>query len=199
VGRTQEQRKAETRARLLDAAADLFARKGFDAVSTDAVAAAAGRTSGAVYAHFGSKEGLLEALLRKWGTEAADEVGGAIARADDDPESRLSALWQSFVDSADHGGDAWMLLEHELWLYAARNPEARETLSRRYESARSGMATAFDEWATEADTELPAANTDLAVIAFALLLGLEMQRRVDPAVVPDDLAVAALDRMLQLD
>ena len=35
---TQEQRRAETRSRLLDAAADLFARKGFHAVSAEAVA-----------------------------------------------------------------------------------------------------------------------------------------------------------------
>ena len=66
VARTQEERKAETRARLLAAAADLFADQGIDAVSVDAVAEAAGRTSGAVYAHFGSKQGLLLALLDSW-------------------------------------------------------------------------------------------------------------------------------------
>ncbi|MGH9206548.1 MAG: helix-turn-helix domain-containing protein, partial [Acidimicrobiales bacterium] len=55
VPQTQEERKAETRARLLAAAADLFAGQGIEAVSVDAVAEAAGRTSGAVYAHFGSK------------------------------------------------------------------------------------------------------------------------------------------------
>jgi len=63
MARTQEERKAETRSRLLAAAAELFADHGVDAVSVDAVAEAAGRTSGAVYAHFGSKQGLLLALL----------------------------------------------------------------------------------------------------------------------------------------
>src|SRR4029077_7839703 len=66
VARTQEERKAETRSRLLDAAATLFAERGIDAVSVDAVADAAGRTSGAVYAHFGSKQGMLMALLDEW-------------------------------------------------------------------------------------------------------------------------------------
>src|SRR5580693_10572897 len=66
VSRTQEERKADTRARLLDAAAGLFAERGIDAVSVDTVADAAGRTSGAVYAHFGSKQGLLMALLDEW-------------------------------------------------------------------------------------------------------------------------------------
>ena len=60
---SQEQRKAETRQRLLDAAALLFAERGIEAVSIDTVAEAADRTSGAVYAHFGGKDGLLNALL----------------------------------------------------------------------------------------------------------------------------------------
>ncbi|HEY5247653.1 MAG TPA: helix-turn-helix domain-containing protein, partial [Dermatophilaceae bacterium] len=68
---TQEQRKAETRQRLLDAAAALFAERGVDAVSIDAVAEAADRTSGALYAHFGSKAGLLNALLESLVNETA--------------------------------------------------------------------------------------------------------------------------------
>ena len=66
MGRTQEERRAETRAQLLAAAADLFARKGFHATSAEAVAAAADRTTGALYDHFGGKEGLLVGLLEQW-------------------------------------------------------------------------------------------------------------------------------------
>src|ERR1035441_4167474 len=66
MAQTQGERKAETRARLLAAGADLFADRGIDGVSVDAVAEAAGRTSGAVYAHFGSKQGLLLAVLDAW-------------------------------------------------------------------------------------------------------------------------------------
>ena len=56
---TQGERKAETRARLLSAAATVFADLGIEGASVDAIAETAGRTSGALYAHFGSKEGLL--------------------------------------------------------------------------------------------------------------------------------------------
>lgn len=199
MAQTQGERKAETSERLIDAAADLFAHKGFHGVSADAVAEAAGRTSGALYSHFGNKEGLLLALLKRWGSEAADEVGSAIREADDDPASRLRALWEAYIHPAHERGDAWMLLEHELWLYAARNPEAREALARRYTLARDGMAASFDEWADEAGAELPAASSDLSVLAFALLLGLEMQRRVDPTAVPDSLAVTGLEELLQID
>ena len=62
----QQDRKADTRARLVAAAAECFAERGVDAVSVDAVADAAGRTSGAVYAHFGSKQGLVLAVLDQW-------------------------------------------------------------------------------------------------------------------------------------
>src|SRR5258706_452168 len=74
MARTQEERKAETRARLIAAAADLFARKGFHAVSAEAVADAADRTTGALYSHFGGKDGLLLALVEQWLEESAARI-----------------------------------------------------------------------------------------------------------------------------
>ena len=92
--RTQQQRKDETRARLLAAAADLFAEQGVDAVSVDAVAEAAGRTSGAVYAHFGSKQGLLLALLDSW-KDAVRTVLLAEVAVTDSPRGQLAAVWDN--------------------------------------------------------------------------------------------------------
>src|ERR1700712_288955 len=75
--RTQADRRADTRGRLLHAAAELFASRGYDAVSVDEVAAAADRSSGAVYAHFGSKHGLLKALLK-----SSQETTSAVVQAE---------------------------------------------------------------------------------------------------------------------
>src|SRR3954449_5146060 len=98
---TQEERKAETRSRLIAAAADLFARKGFHAVAAEAVAEAADRTTGALYNHFGGKDGLLLALVEQWLSESAARilVGGEEA---DDLDGRLRALWTDSMMSA-HG------------------------------------------------------------------------------------------------
>src|SRR4051795_3162146 len=92
---TQEQRKAETRSLLIDAAADLFAHKGFHAVSAEAVADAADRTTGALYSHFGNKEGLLLALLESWRAETVDAIEAELDAAPD-VDSRLAALWAKF-------------------------------------------------------------------------------------------------------
>ncbi|TCO65943.1 TetR family transcriptional regulator [Actinocrispum wychmicini] len=51
-----------SRQRVVEAAADLLAREGRDAVTTRAVAAAAGVQAPAIYRWFGDKDGLLEAV-----------------------------------------------------------------------------------------------------------------------------------------
>jgi AcrR family transcriptional regulator len=68
-----------TRARLIDAAIERFAADGLGA-SFDAVAADVGVTKGALYHHFGSKEGLVEAVYKEAVRRHADRVIEASAR-----------------------------------------------------------------------------------------------------------------------
>ena len=60
--RTQAERTAATRAVLIDAARALFAEQGFANVSTQAIAAAAGVTRGALYHQFADKTALFTAV-----------------------------------------------------------------------------------------------------------------------------------------
>ena len=53
----------DTRAELLDRALDLFAAYGYDGVGVQQICSAAGVTKPTLYHHFGSKRGLLEALI----------------------------------------------------------------------------------------------------------------------------------------
>lgn len=179
---TQEERRADTRRRLLDAAADLFAARGVDGASIDAIAERAERTSGAVYDHFGGKEGLLFALLDGWVDDVAAVIGAELSMATTLDE-RLGVLWRN-VSSPVAGDGNWIALEHELWTYAARHAAARDHLARRYRAAWRGVAEAASGWTGES------ADTGPAVIG--LLFGLEMMRRIDPAAIPDDLAIDAL-------
>jgi AcrR family transcriptional regulator len=55
--------KADRRQALLDAAARLFAKRGFDRVSIEDLGAAVGVSGPAVYRHFAGKQAVLEAIL----------------------------------------------------------------------------------------------------------------------------------------
>src|SRR5277367_8128 len=67
MGRIAGVTAAETRDRLLRAAADVFAERGYDGTRVADIAAAAGVSNGALYAHFESKADLLVDALRTHG------------------------------------------------------------------------------------------------------------------------------------
>jgi len=62
--RSRKQSQSETRQRLLDAAGELFAEKGFRLTGTREICRKAGTDIAAIHYHFGNKENLYEAVLR---------------------------------------------------------------------------------------------------------------------------------------
>jgi AcrR family transcriptional regulator len=197
VARTQEARRTETRAQLLAAAADLFAHKGFHATSAEAVADAANRTTGALYDHFGGKQGLLVALLELWVGQTIVDLGARVDAASD-LDGRLSEVWRGVIRHDDESGGAWLLLEFELWLHAARDPELGLVGASRLEAMRDGLAVGLTQWSTELGFALPAPASELSVQLIALLLGAAFQYRLEPAIVPQQLVLDGLRRLLGL-
>lgn len=182
---TQEERRNETRAALLDAGATLFAERGIAGASVDAIAAAAGRTSGALYDHFGSKDGLLFALLESWVDDATLAITDEQAAAESLDEW-LAAMWHAVVDPPS-GDRRWIALEHELWAHGAQDPATRAYLERRYRAAWDSIDEHAHPW-----TGAPPDGIRIGPAVIALLLGLEMMHRIDPDAVTDATAVAAL-------
>jgi len=80
MGIVQRRRKAETRALLLEAGLAIFAERGFDAVTLDEVADAAGFTKGAIYRQFPSKGSFLLALFEQYAAVA--RAGSGARRAE---------------------------------------------------------------------------------------------------------------------
>ncbi|MBN8925842.1 MAG: hypothetical protein BGO51_09730 [Rhodospirillales bacterium 69-11] len=95
--RTTAAQKAETHARIVEAAARLFRQHGIDAVGVDAVMRAAGLTHGGFYGHFASKEALV-------GEVAAASLARSAARweaaAQADGPDALDSLVASYLDPA---------------------------------------------------------------------------------------------------
>ena len=196
--RTQEERKADTRARLIAAAADLFARKGFHAVSAEAVADAADRTTGALYNHFGGKDGLLLALVEQWLNESAVRILAGVEEASD-LDGRLRSLWSDSMVSGAPDAELWLLLEFELWLHGARDPEFGGRLAARYDDRRRNLAVPLKAWAKDEGIGTLRHPERCAGLVIALLLGTAMQQRLDPHAFKATDVVAGLRSILEGD
>lgn len=81
--------------RLLEAAADAFADRGFHATTTRDIASKAGLSPAGVYVHFASKEDLLYALSKE-GHESARDLLVAASGSGATPTEALAAIMSTF-------------------------------------------------------------------------------------------------------
>jgi AcrR family transcriptional regulator len=94
--------EAETRERLLQAAITLFERKGYAATSIRELVERAGVTKPVLYYHFGSKEGLLAAVIRESERHFTEALDRAVARRGS-TRDRIIALGEDLVrDFQEH-------------------------------------------------------------------------------------------------
>jgi AcrR family transcriptional regulator len=87
--------RRETRENLVEVAARLLSEQGAAAVTTRAVALAAGVQAPAIYRLFGDKDGLLDAVAEH--VLAGYVAGKALAADTDDPIADLRAAWDTHV------------------------------------------------------------------------------------------------------
>jgi AcrR family transcriptional regulator len=97
--RRRAARIAETTERLVAAARRAFAEQGYAAASMDELCGEAGLTRGALYHHFGGKEGLLEAVVRQIHAEVNDRLD-AVFDAADDPWTGFRACCAAYLGLA---------------------------------------------------------------------------------------------------
>ena len=84
---------ARTRAAIIDAAADVLYQRGLDGVGTAELSALAGVSKETLYRHFGSKDGLIEAVLLARGDRVIRWVHDAASAAGGDPARQLAAVF----------------------------------------------------------------------------------------------------------
>ena len=125
---TPERRRQLTRQTLIEAAAEVFAKKGFYGASLEEIGEVAGFSRGAIYSNFGSKEELLFGVLDHYMDRELDAVLTALeesGRADPVTDAvAATAAWES----ANRVAPSWPTLALELRLAALRNAEVRKRL-----------------------------------------------------------------------
>jgi AcrR family transcriptional regulator len=151
---TRGEKQAQTRAQLIEAAAHVFARRGFQAATVEEIAEHAGYSHGAVYSNFAGKEQLFLAVFEQYMSLRIDEVAQA------------SEIEGTFPERARAGADQWMrrfgedretfLLHLEFMIHAARNPELSEQLA-------------------ETQIPLPLSPAQIALVLRALGIGLAVE------------------------
>lgn len=115
----------ETQRDLLLAAAErLFADRGIDAVSLRSVMAEAGTNVASVHYHFGTKQALVEALVRTRSDEVGRRREPLLAALEAAPAPTARGIAEAFVrpvaDLALAGQDAWVRFVHRV--VAERHP-----------------------------------------------------------------------------
>src|SRR5438045_7323398 len=123
---------ASTRERILAAAADVFAERGYEGAAMSDVARRAGFTTGAIYGRFRDKAELLLEVVR--GALEAQQEAAVVAAAavEGDVSARFAELVGQFVD-ADQAASRALVLEAHV---AARRHEGVGGLLRTFQSER---------------------------------------------------------------
>lgn len=132
VRRKRSESQAQTRERLLQAAADLFRRDGYAITSLERIAEVAGYTKGAVYSNFECKEAIYLEVLEADAVSNREQLLERLAAADD-ADAVIEILAQWAQERSRHGG--WSLSVLEL---ARTLPPGSPCLARLEDIVREG-------------------------------------------------------------
>ena len=169
----QDGRRAEARGtareRLLDAAAEVFAERGYRAASVEDIAAAAGVTKGAVYWNFDSKEDVFFALIEERVDRRARELMGVTEHAP--RETATAPLVSRGVSSFADEQQALVMLLQEYWSLAVRDPALRDGYVQRQRALRGRLAEALEARHRTTGVPLTVSGEALATGIIALIYG----------------------------
>ncbi len=171
-------RRDEVRRRLLDAAADVFARRGYEAARLEEIANAAGFTRGAVYSNFESKHAILAALIDQHArTQLAVGTAEVLAlnRPDTVDEDLAEVIARRIVEQT-----TWGHLVVEIAQRAAHDPEVREAYVGVRRALRDELTAGLAASCAQLGLELTVPAEQLALTLQALRMGLALEHGADP-------------------
>jgi AcrR family transcriptional regulator len=183
---TRSEQQAQTRAALLQAAADVFVERGLHGATVEVITERAGYTRGAFYSNFSSKEELFATVLQERVFAAYRAmVEGQLEAEGPLPSARQSAEFLAAVQADPTG--AWLFrLWLELLAQAGRDKHMQDLAAEFWRSNRELITRVVERRAAEG-RDLHGLTAERAATAkIALDIGLAIQHYVDPERVPLD-------------
>jgi AcrR family transcriptional regulator len=176
----RRRRGEDTRARIMGAAAELFAAHGFDATSTQAIAGASGITVAAIYRHVPSKADLLVAVARHaletTFAETMSDVGTSTAAR------RISDIVVAYTEPER---EFTRRLVVELTHAAAQHPEVASSLQRFHQRARQHIADLVEAGQRDGSLRSDVDATRAARDVLLLIMGICNIDVLDPDALVD--------------
>jgi AcrR family transcriptional regulator len=184
--------RAETQRRLVEAAAEVFAERGFAGASLEAISKRAGYTRGAFHWYFSSKDELLVAVLRERLARRIEATDDTVMQAEGPLAfNRVQRQQAGRVPSAERR--QWSLLMLEFWLHAVRQPDLRKEGARLKADLRAAMTKQVERLLDSVSAEPPLAPDLLASALIALEDGFALQELLDPEDHPSEKLWDVLD------
>ena len=168
---TRAESKQQTRAAVLAAAREVFARDGFHGATLERVAEEAGFTKGAVYSAFDSKADLFLAVYEARVAERAAQIRAQDADSFGDALRLASDEWRQVLREQR----AWSAALTEFWVHASRHEELRDRFGAAHRAWRRNVGELIESAAaTEGRTlSLPGERMATALLALGNGLALE--------------------------
>lgn len=181
--RPKGDKRARTRAALLEAARELIREQGYDRTTMEEIARRAGMTSGAIYGNFRNRNDLFIALSETYWAPIAPEFTPGSSFAEKMralAEATIAAIPERRIAAVGYlTGRAYALSHEELRL------KVHAATARDYDAGANWVRAIAD------DAELPMPPDILVRVAHALTEGLVLHRLLTPELVPDEVFYAA--------
>lgn len=190
---SRKESQSQTRTNLLDAALEVFSRRGYHAASVDEIAAEAGYSKGAVYSNFSNKEELFLALIDRRFAQDAQGYPGIINFMNDGLKVEAGSDFKEQI-MRDR---TWSILMVDFFLFAIREGSNRKELSTRLENLRGVMGKNLTDLYKQMGKKPMLPVTELPWSVFSLGVGMMLQFYIDPDGLPDGLYERALQQLLK--
>ncbi len=177
--RTQEQRREQSERRMLKAAITLFARQGYQRTTLGQVGREAGYTAGLVSHKFGSKEGLLLAVVRRIAKRFLDDqLGSAIEEAS--ATDSINNFIRLYLREASLREGRMRALYVIMGEALGGVPEIRKPIADLNASTRNTLARIIQRGIDDGEFQETVNPDAAAALIIGALRGMVMQHLIDP-------------------